>query len=230
MPDPEISDGILDTGVFDVTILETGISYILDNFAEDPKVTLVRSKTARGRSGRQKAIEDFTDGSCDAQMATATTAKPKANMGFVADIDGNGTPEPWMVVSAGKNFEAASEIKSKWTITRCVNPLIYGSAGKTTADLYTGLSNAKSSAITSITLAAYLPTDLTLTAGTWAAAGLPTGLSIDATTGIISGTPTADATYYVSVTVTATRSYVQNNALVTETHKGRRQFVWTITP
>jgi hypothetical protein len=229
MPTPELSDGIIATGVFDVTVLETGLAYAASNFQADVDSVVVRRKSSIGRPSAQKFIESFVDGSCDLQMATPTTAKPGVGMCFLADEDGDGTAEPWLVQKPGKTFEMEGETKIKCAVSRAVNPVIYGSSGKTTAEIYAGLSYVEDALMTPFTLAAYLPPGATLTAATWVATGLPAGMSLDATTGIVSGTPTTVGTNYVSVTVTATRQIVRNRTLVTETLKGVREFIIAIT-
>jgi hypothetical protein len=226
---PELTDGILPTGVFDVTMLESGIAYAANNFSADVDAVIVRRKNPRGGASGQKFLEAFTDGTCDLQLATSTTAKPKVGFAFLADEDGDGTAEPWLVQKPGKTFEQEGETKLKLAISRAVNPVIYGSSGRTTAELYAGLSVVEDVLITPFTLAAYLPPGLTLTAATWAAAGLPAGVSIDATTGVVSGTPTTPSINYVKVTVSATKQSVRNGALVTDTFTGVREFVFTIT-
>jgi hypothetical protein len=229
MPPPELKDGQLPTGVFDITLLETGTVYAADNFQGDQDVTVVRRKNFIGLPSAQKFIRSFLDGSADLQLATESTAIPGVGMAFVADFDGDGTAEPWLIQKPGKTFEAEGETKLKCGISAAVNPVIYGSAGKTTAELYAGISFVEDALITPFTLAAHLPAGAALVAATWAHAGLPSGLSIDATTGVVSGTPTTVGVSYVKITVDAKREIVRNGALVTQTLRGVREFVITIT-
>lgn len=229
MPSPSLSDGILSSGSFEATILETAVPYILDNFSWDPATTLLRTKTASGRGGRQKTILSFIDGTADAQLAEPTTPLPKENMAFAVDADNDGVVEPYFVEKAGPTFSQDNETKSKWTIHRFVNPCLYCSGGKTTDQIYAGITSASTVAITAINFAAYLPPDLTLSATPWTASGLPAGVVISASTGAITGTPTTPGINYVQIKCTATRSWVSNGVLKTETLVGKREFVWTIS-
>lgn len=228
MPPPELKDGQLPTGCFDITVLETGTTYVADNFQGDQEVTVVRRKNSIGLAAAQKFIKAFLDGSTDLQLASESTAIPEPGMAFLADFDGDGTAEPWLIQKPGKTFEMEGETKLKCAISAAVNPVIYASSGKTTAQLYAGISLVEDAAMTPFTLAAHLPAGATLTPATWAAAGLPAGVTMDATTGVVSGTPTDDGTYYVRVTVTATRQIVRNRALFTQTLTGVREFVITV--
>jgi len=229
IPVPVLSDGILPTGSFEATILESGLTYILDNFNWDRKSTLVRRKTASGRPGSQKAIGEFVDGSCDIQLADESTPTPDEGMAFLIDANKDGVAEPYMVVNPGRTFTQDGEYKSKLTIARFANPCITASGSKTTDQLYAGISLASTVAITAINLAAALPPDLTLDASPWSAVGLPAGLTIAAATGIITGTPTTPGVNYMQVKVTATRTFLRNGAVVTEHLTGKREFVCTIT-
>jgi hypothetical protein len=229
MPSPELSDGVLPTGVFDITVLESGVSYAANNFSADVDSVVVRRKSSLATPSAQKIIEAFVDGTCDLQLATPGTAKPKVNMAFVADEDGDGTAEPFIITKIGKTFEQEGETKLKVSVSRAVAPVIYGGTGKTTAELYAGITYASSGPITTLGLDAYLPPGWTLKASSWAFSGLPAGLTGSASNGDITGTPTTPGVNYVKVTVQAERSIIRNGALVTETVTGIREFAITIS-
>lgn len=224
-----VADGVLPHGSFDITILELGASFVADNFQGEQDAKVLRSNNKIGTPRRQKVVVGAWDGSCDIQLETSSTALPRPGMFFVADEDGDGTAEPFMVVKPGKTFSADGETKAKLSITRCLNPVIYASAGKTTAELFAGISYASGGAITTLNLEAHLPAGVTLASNPWSASGLPAGLSISAANGDITGTPTTPGSSVVTVKVSATRTYLHNGAEVTETLTGSRTFKITIT-
>lgn len=225
-----VSDGVLPFGSFDIIMLESGLSYVADNFQGDQDAKLIRTNNKNGTLRRQRVIKGPWDGSCDLQLEDKDTALPDTGFFFVADYDGDGTAEPFMVVKPGKTFTADDVTKAKCTITRCVAPVIYGSAGKTTAQLYAGLTYASAGAITTLNLEAYLPPDVVLAASTpWSAVGLPAGLSISAANGDITGTPTTPGENYVTVKVIGQRTYVKDGVAITENVTGTRTFKITIT-
>lgn len=217
-PIDSVADGELPHGSFDITILETGEPFVADNFSGDDDAKLLRSNNRNGNPLRQKVIGGFWDGSCDLQCDNELTKKPRYGMTFVADEDKDGTPEPFMVVKSGRTFTNDDAYKFKATITKCVNPVIYATGGKTTVQLFDGITHPSASAIGSITFAAYLPKGDVIASAVWSATGLPTGISINASTGALTGTPTAPGVYTTTIKVT-----LANNK------KGTRQFVWTIS-
>lgn len=229
-PNTHVADGTLPHGSFDITILETGQAYVADNFQGDQDAKVIRSNNKVGAPRRQKIIVGPWDGSCDLQMEEASTPRPEPGQFFVADADGDGTPEPYMVTKAGVTFTADDAVKCKASITRALNPVIFASAGKTTPELAAGITYASSSAITAITLGVYLPAgQAATTANPWSATGLPAGLTISTSTGAISGTPTTPGVSVVKVKCSATLNYTHNGVLVTETRTGERVFKITIT-
>lgn len=225
-----VADGVLPHGAFDITILETGQAYVADNFAGDQDAKLLRTNNSIGVVRRQKVILGAWDGSCDLQLEDKDTPVPEPGMFFLADESGDGTPRPFMVVKPGKTFTADDVTKIKVAITKCLAPVIYASAGKTTAELFAGVNYASGGAITTLNLEAHLPKDVTLLASTpWSASGLPTGLTISAANGDITGTPSAPGTYYPRVKVIGERTYVHNGVAITERVTGVRTFKVTIT-
>lgn len=200
-----VEDGELPSGSFDITIIETGQSYVADNFQGDQDAKLLRTNNKDGNPNRQKVIKGWWDGSSDIQLVTKSTPKPDVGHHFVADEDGDGNDEPFMVVKPGKTFTADDTTKAKITITRCVHPVIYTEAvsGKTLVQLLAGVSYASTVVITAIDFGAYLPPGETLVGAVWTSTTLPAGLTLNASTGAISGTPTTPAAA-LSVTVTVT--------------------------
>jgi len=126
-----------------------------------------------------------------------------------------------MVEKSGRTFVSDGEYKCKVSGFAMVTPLIYIPATtRTPADM----STASGGAISSITLGAYVPRDVTLSASPYTATGLPTGLACS-TAGVISGTPSAPGTFAVTLKVTSTRTVDG----VSETLTGVAKFTWTIT-
>lgn len=218
----EFEDSSLPSGSFDLTILETGQRYVADNFAFDVDSTLLQTMDAQGRVNRQKVIQKSISGSADVQLEDRDTDLPATGHTFAVDADRDNNAEPYFVAKPGRSFSADGEFKAKIGIQACVAPLVYGSAGQTTAQLATGLTFASGGAITSFTLGAYLPKGLTLAASPYTSSTLPTGLSLNASTGVVSGTPSAAGTSYVSFYAEATATEIRNGEAVTVTRKGKR--------
>jgi hypothetical protein len=226
----EFQDGILPSGSFEITILETGALFIADNFSFDTDAALIRSKSASGRLARQKAIEQATDGSADIQLADASTVLPKVGYTFACDADKDGVVEGYMVTKPGRSFKSDDEYKAKMGVARLANPLIYGNTGKTTAELIAGLTNSiAAGAIGAIDLNAYVPPDVVLDASPFSATGLPPGIALTAATGGLAGTPTLAGTYYPVIKCSGTFEFIRNGVLVSEVRAGVRCFKWTIT-
>lgn len=218
----QTSDGNLPIGSFDVTMLQDGLSYVADNFSFDENTKKIQSTSARGRVSRQKVIVVDTTFSADMQLQDEDYDAPRPRHAFAIDADKDGVVEPYQIEKVGRVFTANDEFKCKVSGFAMVTPLIYIPATSRTPD---DRSNAVSVAITSITLGAYVPRDVTLAATPYTATGLPTGLTCS-TAGVISGTPSAAGTYTPTIKVASTR-IVDG---VTETLYGIAKFTWTITP
>lgn len=214
------ADGVLPVGSFDITILEDGSIFQADNFSLDENATRVKSKSPRGRNSRNRVLVDDATFSADFQLADEDTDAPRPGFTFLVDADRDGVAEPYMIDKPGRTFTQDGEWKCKVSGFACANPLPYVStAGKNSG----ALSNVTGGAITSVTFAAALPRDVTLTADSFTATGLPTGLSMSAA-GVVTGTPSATGTFYTKVKVTGTR-VVRGT---TETLYGLREITWTI--
>jgi hypothetical protein len=217
----QTSDGILPHGSFDVTILQDGQAYVADSFNFDENTKKLQSMSARGRVSRQKVIITDTTFSADFQLVDEDTDAPRPRHAFAIDADKDGVVEPYLIEKSGRVYQQEGEYKCKVSGFAMVNPLIYIPATtRTPADR----TDASGGAITSVTLGAYVPRDVTLSATPYVATGLPTGLSCS-TAGVLSGTPSTPGAYTPVIKVTSTR--VVDGT--TETLYGVAKFTWTIT-
>lgn len=217
----QTSDGLLPHGSFDVTILQDGLAYVADNFSTDENTKKLQSMSARGRVRRRKVIIVDTTFSADFQLAEEDTDAPRPRHAFAIDADRDGNAEPYQIEKVGRVYAADGEFKCKVAGFAMENPLIYIPAtSRTPADR----TDASAGAITSVTLGAYLPRDVTLNATPYTATGLPTGLTCS-TAGVISGTPSTTGTYSTVIKVSAKRTVDG----VEETLTGVAKFTWTIT-
>lgn len=217
----QTSDGQLPHGSFDVTILQDGQAYVADNFNFDENSTKLQSKSARGRVSRQKIIPTDVTFSADFQLADEDTDAPRPRHAFAVDADRDGVVEPYQIEKSGRVYAAEGEYKCKVSGFAMVNPLIYIPAtSRTPADR----TDASAGAIASVTLGAYVPRDVTLSATPYTATGLPTGI-VCSTAGVLSGTPSAPGTFTVTLKVAATRTVDGTS----ETLSGVAKFTWTIT-
>jgi hypothetical protein len=217
-----LADGLLPTGSFDITMLETGTSFIADSFSFDENTTKIQSKSARGRVNRQKVIATDITGSADFQLADSTTLAPRPRETFAVDADLDGNVEPYMIEKPGRKFTADGEYKCSVSIMGMANPLLYDSV-TLIAPVVPSLTHAVAMTATNA-LAAFLPRDVTLGASPWSASGLPAGVTMVAATGVISGTPTTAGSY--NVTIKCTGSITVDG--VVETRIGARKQVWVV--
>jgi hypothetical protein len=217
----QTSDGILPHGSFDITILQDGQAYVAENFNLEENSKKIQSSSARGRVSRQKVIITDSTFSADFQLADEDTDAPRPSHVFAVDADRDGVVEPYQIEKAGRVYAQEGEYKCKVSGFAMVNPLIYIPATSRTPE---DRGSVTGSAITSLTLGAYVPRDVTLAATPYTATGLPTGLTCS-TAGVISGTPSAIGAFAVTVKVAATRTVDG----VSEALVGAAKFTWTIT-
>lgn len=192
-PVPNAQDGELPTGTFIATVLESGVPYIVNNFDFTENSTKVQSKSPRGKVARNKVVPTDTTGSCDVQLATELTTAPRPRATFMADADGDGNSEPYMVEKPGKTLGQDAEWKAKLSIFACANPLIYRTGDAATTGIAVLAPRCGALTISAIAVTGANAGDLF----TAVAHGLLTGdrVTLKVTTGLTGLTDLTD--YYV---------------------------------
>lgn len=176
-----IKDGNLPYGTTNITILETGTVYVLNNFSESQDSAVVEQRDGNGIPTGQVVTEGFVSGSADCQLASATTLVPAIGQTFEM-ADGG-----YIVTSTGKTKENMGIWKCAISYRKCINPLVTYPA--------TNLASATGATISAITLDAYPACT------SFSATGLPTGITQSGSS--IAGTPTTRGSFDVVLSATS---------------------------
>lgn len=102
MPNTQVLDGAMKYGSFVATI--SSVAYILNNFQVSRPTNHLVDIGVAGLPARSRTVQQQATFTCEAQIATGSTAYPEFGDTFTATIDANYGEETWVIHEVTPNI------------------------------------------------------------------------------------------------------------------------------